>query len=136
MHDIPGSSPSKSARARPIIGNAEWTMEKSAYRFLRTIIVERTVTISYQSVLLVLRGSICPINQKFDCPPNVGSNTLSEHGIPKIVISDNGPPFSSAEFARYATTLGITHQFSTPYLQQANGEVGRFFIGVSEKRFK
>ena len=60
---------------------------------------------------------------------------LSVHGIPKIVMSDNGPPFSSAEFARYATTLGFTHQFSTPYLQQANGEVGRFFIGVSEKRF-
>jgi len=41
-------------------------------------------------------------------------------------MSDNGPPFSSAEFARYATTLGFTHQFSTPYWPQANGEVERF----------
>ena len=51
---------------------------------------------------------------------------FSVHGIPKIVMSDNGPPFSSAEFARYASTLGFTHQFSTPYWPQANGEVERF----------
>ena len=51
---------------------------------------------------------------------------FSVHGIPKIVMSNNGPPFSSAEFARYATTLGFTHQFSTPYWPQANGEVERF----------
>ena len=51
---------------------------------------------------------------------------FSVHGIPKIVMSDNGPPFSSAEFARYATTLGFTHHFSTPYWPQANGEVERF----------
>ena len=51
---------------------------------------------------------------------------FSVHGIPKIVMSDNRPTFSSAEFARYATTLGFTNQFSTPYWPQANGEVERF----------
>ena len=51
---------------------------------------------------------------------------FSVHGIPKIVMSGTGPPFSSVEFARYATTLGFTHQFSAPYWPQANGEVERF----------
>ena len=48
------------------------------------------------------------------------------HGIPKIVMSDNGPPFLSAAFARYAITLGFKHQFGTPYWPQANGEVKKF----------
>ena len=41
-------------------------------------------------------------------------------------MSDNGPPFSSTEFARYTTILGINHQFNTPYWPQANGEIERF----------
>ena len=60
---------------------------------------------------------------------------FSVHMILKIVTSDNGPPFSSADFARYATTLGFTHQFSTLYWPLANDEV-EDLIGVSEKRFK
>ena len=48
------------------------------------------------------------------------------HGIPFVIKSDNGPPFSSDEFRRYCQALGIKHEFSTPYWPQANGEVERF----------
>ena len=51
---------------------------------------------------------------------------FATHGIPYIVKSDNGPPFSSDEFSNYCTALGINHDPVTPYWPQANGEVERF----------
>ena len=51
---------------------------------------------------------------------------FATHGIPSIVKSDNGPPFSSDEFSNYCKALGIKHDPVTPYWPQANGEVERF----------
>ena len=51
---------------------------------------------------------------------------FSVHGIPREIKTDNGPPFSSEEFARYVNILGINHKPVTPYWPQANGEVERF----------
>ena len=51
---------------------------------------------------------------------------FSVHGIPEAVKTDNGPPFSGEEFARYLTTLGIAFEPSIPCWPQANGEVERF----------
>uniref|UniRef100_A0ABM0MTM2 Uncharacterized protein K02A2.6-like n=1 Tax=Saccoglossus kowalevskii TaxID=10224 RepID=A0ABM0MTM2_SACKO len=47
-------------------------------------------------------------------------------GIPRIVRSDNGPPFSSIEFAAFAKDLGFKHRKITPRWPRANGEVERF----------
>ncbi|CAB3977432.1 Transposon Ty3-I Gag-Pol poly [Paramuricea clavata] len=51
---------------------------------------------------------------------------FSRQGIPKVVKSDNGPPFNSAEFANFASFLGFLHRKVTPYWPLANGEVERF----------
>ncbi len=51
---------------------------------------------------------------------------FSTAGIPKIMKSDNGPPFSSQDLANFTTHLGIHHRKITPYWPQANGEVERF----------
>ena len=56
---------------------------------------------------------------KLDC-------IFSRQGIPKVVKSDNGPPFNSNEFAKFASFLGFEHRKVTPYWPQANGEVERF----------
>ncbi|XP_065068200.1 uncharacterized protein K02A2.6-like [Rhopilema esculentum] len=40
---------------------------------------------------------------------------FSVHGIPRQLKTDNGPPFSSEEFARYVNVLGINHKPVTPY---------------------
>ena len=48
------------------------------------------------------------------------------HGIPKILNSDNGPPFNGEECKRYLNTLGITPEFSTPPWPQGNSSVERF----------
>ena len=47
------------------------------------------------------------------------------HGLPNIVRSDNGPPFSSREFKGFLEYLGIVHKKGVPYWPQSNGEVER-----------
>ena len=51
---------------------------------------------------------------------------FARQGIPKVVKSDNCPPFNSNEFTKFANFLGFQHQKVTPYWPQANGEVERF----------
>ena len=44
-------------------------------------------------------------------------------GIPRVVKSDNGPPFNGKEFAKFARVLGFKHRKVTPLWTRANGEV-------------
>ena len=46
---------------------------------------------------------------------------FSEHGIPEVLHSDNGPQYVSAQFADFCTSWGITHESSSPYYLQSNG---------------
>lgn len=43
------------------------------------------------------------------------------YGLPDIVVSDNGPCFSSEEFERYTKMNGIKHIRSAPYHPSTNG---------------
>ncbi|XP_033639876.1 uncharacterized protein K02A2.6-like [Asterias rubens] len=47
------------------------------------------------------------------------------HGIPDVIMSDNGPQFSSASFLQFAKTYGFIHTTSSPRYPQANGEAER-----------
>ena len=47
-------------------------------------------------------------------------------GVPRVVKSDNGPPFQSKEFADYAKTSGFRQRRVTPLWPEANGEAERF----------
>jgi len=51
---------------------------------------------------------------------------LSTFGIPKVIRSDNGPPFNGAEFAAFAEEMGFEHRKVTPGWPEANGEAERF----------
>jgi hypothetical protein len=51
---------------------------------------------------------------------------FKEHGIPKVLKSDNGPAFISQEFKNFAEHLGFTHQKVTPLNPEANGAAERF----------
>ena len=46
---------------------------------------------------------------------------FARHGIPEIVISDNGPQYSSEEFHQFSTTWGFVHKTSSPTYPQSNG---------------
>ena len=46
---------------------------------------------------------------------------FSRHGIPQTLVSDNGPQYSSQEFAEFATLYGFQHTNSSPHYPQSNG---------------
>ena len=45
---------------------------------------------------------------------------FARHGIPEIVISDNGPQFTSKEFAEFAAKWEFSHITSSPRYPKAN----------------
>ena len=50
---------------------------------------------------------------------------FARHGIPEIVVSDNGPQFSAAHYSNFAQSYGFDHITSSPYFPQSNGEAER-----------
>ena len=56
-----------------------------------------------------------------DCLKNI----FSIFGIPKIIVSDNGPAFISREFKQFTNKCYIKHHFASAYYPQSNGVVER-----------
>ena len=50
---------------------------------------------------------------------------FATHGIPELILTDNGPQFSAESFAQFAKSYGFTHTTSSPRFPQANGEAER-----------
>lgn len=51
----------------------------------------------------------------------------AKHGIAaRAVLTDNGPAYRSADFARACAVVGVRHHFTRPYRPQTNGKVERF----------
>lgn len=46
---------------------------------------------------------------------------FARHGVPMTVISDNGPQYSSEEFAEFSRKWNFTHITSSPMYAQSNG---------------
>ena len=51
---------------------------------------------------------------------------FGRHGIPEILVSDNGPQFASAEMKMFAETYGFQQVFTSPHNPRENGEAERF----------
>jgi len=56
---------------------------------------------------------------------NALKSIMAHHGIPDVIVSDNGPQYASAEFKEFAKSYGFTHVTSSPRYPQSNGEVER-----------
>ena len=50
---------------------------------------------------------------------------IATHGIPDVVVSDNGPQFASAQFQKFTSNYGFTHVTSSPRYPQSNGMIER-----------
>ena len=50
---------------------------------------------------------------------------FSIEGYPDEIVSDNGPPFQSKEFAKFLSSLGIKHTTSSPGYPCSNGFIER-----------
>ena len=47
--------------------------------------------------------------------------SFATHGLPAVVVSDNGTPFTGEEFEIFLKQNGIKHSFSPPYHPASNG---------------
>ncbi|KAK7919302.1 hypothetical protein WMY93_010586 [Mugilogobius chulae] len=56
----------------------------------------------------------------------VMDKVFSMFGIPRVVKTDNGPPFNSVSFTQFAEYLGFHHRKITPLWPQANATAERF----------
>ena len=51
---------------------------------------------------------------------------IPRHGAPETLITDRGREFNCFEFDRYLTSLGVTHNVTTPVHPCSNGKIERF----------
>ena len=61
---------------------------------------------------------------------------FAQFGFPRVIISDNGPAFTSAEFSDFCAKAGVVHHFSAPYYPQSNGVVERFHGTLKHRLLK
>ena len=52
---------------------------------------------------------------------NICKNVFSQFGIPKELITDNGPEFLSHKFSSFSKTRDILHKTISPHYHQSNG---------------
>ena len=52
---------------------------------------------------------------------NILHKIFSTHGLPKQLVSDNGPAFTSNEFQVFMGKNGICHSLTSPYHPRSNG---------------
>nr|XP_037275799.1 uncharacterized protein K02A2.6-like [Rhipicephalus microplus] len=57
---------------------------------------------------------------------------FARFGIPRTVVSDNGPQFTSAETARFFRENGVRHVTTAPYYPQSNGLAERAIRTIKE----
>ena len=73
----------------------------------------------YPEVEFVTSTSVRPVRRKL-------KKVFAVYGIPKVIQTDNGPPFSSHDFKNFASEMGFRHKTITPRHPKAQGQVEGF----------
>ncbi|XP_065188286.1 uncharacterized protein K02A2.6-like [Sycon ciliatum] len=76
---------------------------------------------AYSKWLSVYKMSSTTTHQTLECLLSF----LSTYGIPKTLVSDNGPQFTSHLFRQFCLENGISHKCTPPYHPASNGQVER-----------
>ncbi|XP_034279660.2 uncharacterized protein K02A2.6-like [Pantherophis guttatus] len=54
------------------------------------------------------------------------------HGLPDVLVLDNGPQFTATQFEGYLADLGVRHVLSAPFHPASNGQAERFVRTAKE----
>ncbi|XP_060547412.1 uncharacterized protein K02A2.6-like [Pantherophis guttatus] len=57
---------------------------------------------------------------------------FTTHGLPDILVSDNGPQFTATQFEGYLVELGVRHILSAPFHPASNRQAERFVRTAKE----
>ena len=70
---------------------------------------------------------IVPLEKSVDAAAVIRATKkiFSRHGIPKTLLSDNGPQSIANEYKQFAQTWDFEHKTSSPHFPQSNGLVER-----------
>lgn len=80
----------------------------------------------YLSVMHCLRHAIKPKGYVKERYPDI-IHAWDAHGIPEVIVTDNGPEFHSTHFEDACLQLGIVIDYAPPKRGQYKGSVERFF---------
>ncbi len=72
---------------------------------------------AYSKWLEVVPLAAANSTNTIDCLRNI----FATHGLPKMIVSDNGSQFTSSEFQAFMKTNAIKHVCSSPYHPSTNG---------------
>lgn len=63
-------------------------------------------------------------------------SVFAAYGLPEVVVTDNGPQFTSTQFATFLSRNGIRHVKSPPYHPASNGSAERCVQTIKRDLFK
>lgn len=72
----------------------------------------------FLEIYLMKKTDACQVKEKLN-------QFFTVYGLPETIVTDNGPPFSSFEFAKFCKSHGIKLMHSPPYHPQSNGMAER-----------
>ena len=79
-------------------------------------------------MLLIIIDAYSKWIKVFIVPSTSSESTISKlrtvfatHSLPEVLVSDNGPAFTSQEFKEFMQRNGIRHVFTPPYHPASNG---------------
>jgi hypothetical protein len=84
-----------------------------------------TSTLWWQWIILPNGSKPCPHLTTLLTQQHIFSSTMSlpSFRVPQQLVSDHGKHFENEIFAELSSKLGFTHEFSSPYYPQSNGQV-------------
>nr|XP_034957626.1 uncharacterized protein K02A2.6-like [Zootoca vivipara] len=91
-----------------------WTFMVVVDTYSKWLEVAQMTSTTSKAIIRVLRG------------------LFATHGCPDVLVSDNGPQFTSGTFERYLLGLGIRHALTAPFHPASNGQAERMVRSAKE----
>ena len=109
-------SKKKEAMLSHTVSTRPW--QKIASDILRFAGKDYIILVDYYSlwpeVFLLNRANTTSVIEAF-------KDSFARHGIPEVLVSDNGPQYASQQFRQFTREWTVSHCFSSPHYPQSNG---------------